>query len=135
MAKLIKQFSANGGHWYTAEGAPLHRMEAADGEFRNTTLRDARKLGLLPSVTSILGCIDKPALGDWRLRQVVDACASVGLTGEVTDQTFREIKDRAFAQVADAADLGSSVDYQAPCEWSIFYRSCSLSDPGPARFR
>lgn len=108
MAKLIKQLS-NGGHWYTPDGHPRHRIESADGEFRNTTLRDARKLGLMPSVTGILNCIDKPALGDWRLRQVVDACAAVGLAGEVTDQTFREIKDRAFAQVADAADLGSKI--------------------------
>ena len=39
----------------------------------------------------------------------MDACAAVGLTGEVTDKTFREIKDRAFAQVVDAADLGSKI--------------------------
>ena len=43
-------------------------MLKKDGEgTRATTLADARKLGLLPSVTSIIGVLDKPALSNWKM--------------------------------------------------------------------
>jgi len=53
-------------HWYTKDGEPAYTIERADGKgFRNTTLRDAKKLGLLPSVTTILGVAAKPGLQNW----------------------------------------------------------------------
>ena len=37
-----------GGHWYTPSGSPSHTVKALNGTDRNTTKRDARKLGLYP---------------------------------------------------------------------------------------
>ena len=42
------------GHWYTRAGAPAYTVIGANGKERNTTVRDARKLGLVPSVTGII---------------------------------------------------------------------------------
>src|SRR5436190_23373532 len=42
-----------------------------------STLRDARKLGLLPSVTNILGVITKPELTAWLQEQAVLAALTL----------------------------------------------------------
>jgi len=47
------------------------------GEPRPTTLRDARKLGLLPSVTNILNVIAKPELTAWLQEQAVMAALTL----------------------------------------------------------
>lgn len=50
----------------------MHFVPRASGEgTRPTTLADAKKLGLFPSVTTILKTLDKPALRDWLIRQAV----------------------------------------------------------------
>ena len=46
------------GHWYRTDGT---LVDGAD-------LRQARKEGLLPSVTTILDLLDKPGLNKWKLR-------------------------------------------------------------------
>ena len=47
--------ASESSHWYTREGAPKYTVEAKNGNPRNTTLADARKLNLVPSVTTIIG--------------------------------------------------------------------------------
>lgn len=112
MAKLIKTMSG-GGHWYAADGTPRHKMEGGSGELRNTTLRDAKKLKLIPSVTGIIGLLDKPALSDWKMKEICQAthAARHEIPDEdlVSDQMFRTIKDQAFSQVSSAAELGSRI--------------------------
>lgn len=50
------------------------------------TLADARKLNLLPSVTSILYLLDKPALNDWKVEQgVLAVLTTPRLPGEADD--------------------------------------------------
>ena len=55
--------ASESSHWYTREGAPKYTVEAKNGNLRNTTLADARKMNLVPSVTTIIGCAAKPGLG------------------------------------------------------------------------
>ena len=43
---------AESTHWYDKEGNPAYEVEAKKGGMRPTTLRDARVLDLVPSVTS-----------------------------------------------------------------------------------
>ena len=59
------------GHWYDANGAPQYTITGKNGKERNTTLRDARQLGLVPSVTSIIQMLPKPGLENWKLNQVL----------------------------------------------------------------
>jgi len=62
-------------HWYRGDGTPAHRQESG----RSTTLREARKekkehgVGLYPSVTTIMGILDKPGLGKWKIRETLRA--------------------------------------------------------------
>lgn len=54
------------GHWYDKDGEPRHH-EGKDG--KDTTLREARKLGLFPSVTTIGGIMHKDGLVRWLQEQ------------------------------------------------------------------
>ena len=59
-------------HWYAKDGTPVYEVPRANGEgMRPTTLADARKLSLLPSVTTILGVLRKPQLETWLIEQAV----------------------------------------------------------------
>ncbi len=110
MAVLTKN-QIKGGHWYRADGTPAHRMQTADGAGeRVTTLRDARRLGLFPSVTSILGILAKPGLDEWRLNQVAFAAQRCPIAeGESIEYWARRVKEAAFEQVETAADLGTMI--------------------------
>lgn len=75
-----------GGHWYTVDGQPAYEVAAKSGEMRPTTLRDARKLNLLPSVTTILKILHKQGLQDWLIEQaVLAALTTPRLDGEELD--------------------------------------------------
>lgn len=77
---------------------------------RSTTLRDARKLNLFPSVTSILGIFAKPQLDKWKMQQVALAAMRLERTADESDDYFADrIIDEAFDQVEQAADLGSRI--------------------------
>lgn len=71
-----RTYSPDGGHWYFPDGKPAYEVPYADPSkgMRKTTLMDARKLNLLPSVTTILRCLHKQALVDWLIEQ---ACLAV----------------------------------------------------------
>ena len=60
------------GHWYTLEGKPLYTLVGKNGKERNTNLRDARKLNLVPSVTTILDVAAKPGLVNWQINQGIN---------------------------------------------------------------
>ena len=71
---LVKsEHSSDAGHWYHADtGEPAYTIKKSDGTgIRNTTLRDARKLNLVPSVTTILGQITKPGLQVYLNQQIL----------------------------------------------------------------
>lgn len=68
-------------HWYYPDARPCHQVQAKSGKgLRDTTLRDARELGLFPSVTSILKVIAKPELENWKITQAI--LASITLPRE-----------------------------------------------------
>ena len=68
-----------GNHWYTRTGDSMHEVRALNGEMRPTNLRDARKYGLVPSVMTILGIIDKPGLTKWQIDQGILAALTLSL--------------------------------------------------------
>ena len=68
---IIKEKIAESGHWYRQDGSPAYTITGKNGKDRPTTLRDARQLSLVPSVTTILGVAAKPALDLWKQQQVL----------------------------------------------------------------
>ena len=111
MAILVENKNMGGGHWYQPDGTPLHQVPKADGKgLRDTTLADAKKLGLLPSVTGITDIVAKPALMNWKAAQVAAAAFISPPSGEETQEYFIErVVNASHQSVAGAADLGSKV--------------------------
>lgn len=106
--------SSSSAHWYDKTGKPCHSVPYADkkraGETRSTTLGDARKMNLLPSVTSILGVIDRPQLNDWKQTQcVLSAITLPRQDGEVDDDFAKRVVADSWEYVSEAADRGTKV--------------------------
>ncbi len=100
------------GHWYKSEdGQPLYTVPKADGKGeRDTTLRDARKLKLVPSVTSILGVVDKPALTKWKMDQIIKAVLENPYHSfNDVEQWKRQIFSASQKEGKDAAARGSAI--------------------------
>jgi hypothetical protein len=98
-------------HWYFPDGTPLHEVPRADGKgSRPTSLRDARKLGLFPSVTNVLGILAKPALDAWKQQQAILAALTLPRNeGESLDDFASRVVTDMQSEVGRAADLGSAV--------------------------
>ncbi len=62
------------GHWYDTDGNTAYETIGNDGKLRPTTLRDARKLQLVPSVTTIMAVLSSPGLEVYKENQIVQAC-------------------------------------------------------------
>ena len=73
------KFTSESGHWYSLEGEPMYTIIGANGKERNTTLRDAKSIGLVPSVTTILGMVAKPALENWKITQAIKSAATLDI--------------------------------------------------------
>jgi len=98
------------GHWYTADGSPAYEVPYKDASkgMRNTTLADARKLKLLPSVTTILGVIAKEGLTAWKLEQMLLAALTITrLPDEPEDSWVKRIADDGKDTASRAANLGT----------------------------
>ena len=59
------KYTSEAGHWYTQTGIPMYTIVGKNGKERNTTLADAKKLNLVPSVTTVLSLLAKPGLENW----------------------------------------------------------------------
>ena len=82
------KFKSESGHWYTQEGEPMYTIIGANGVERNTTLRDAKSLGLVPSVTTIIGMIAKPFLENWKIEQALSSAIKLKQKEDETDKDF-----------------------------------------------
>jgi len=71
------KFKSESGHWYTQEGEPMYTIVGANGKERNTTLRDARKEQLVPSVTTVLSMVAKPSLENWKINQALNSALTL----------------------------------------------------------
>lgn len=105
----MKLFNSENAHWYRRDGEAMHSVLSLKGEPRPTTLRDARKLGLLPSVTNVLGVINKPELVEWKMTQAVLAALTLPRQeGEELGVFAKRVVEDAQSQVKGAAEFGSA---------------------------
>lgn len=102
--------AAESTHWYSADGQPAYTVAAANGEQRPTTLRDARKLNLYPSVTTIIRCAAAPALERWKREQVLLAALTLPRRdGESEYDWLRRVEQDWQEQGRRAADRGTAI--------------------------
>ena len=106
---IIKDKQQDTGHWYTKEGTPAYTTIGKTGE-RATTLRDARKEGLLPSVTTIINLMSKPALSSWLQQQVLLAALTLprGFK-ETEDEWLKRVMSDSKATGREAAERGTAI--------------------------
>ncbi len=99
------------GHWYDKQGNAVYEVPRAKGDgMRSTTLADARKLGLVPSVTTILACAAKPGLEAWKAKQVLEAALTLPrLPNESLDDYATRIIEDSKAQGKKAAERGTAL--------------------------
>lgn len=85
-------------------------MQKAKGGERNTTLRDARKYKLLPSVTTIFGIMAKPGLDRWKIGKAIEATLATPRNEEEQDESYySRIRSRSFEETDKAAKLGTRI--------------------------
>lgn len=97
-------------HWYTRDGSPQYTVKAKDGSDRPATLRDARKLTLVPSVTAIIRCAAAPGLEIWKQQQVLLAALTLPLVAEETEKAYLErILADSKEQARRAAHKGTEI--------------------------
>lgn len=102
--------ASESNHWYTRDGAPMYTVEAKKGGQRATTLRDARTMNLVPSVTTVLNVAAKPALTAWLQQQVLLAALTLPKRdGEGDKEYCDRIINDSKQQGRAAADAGTSI--------------------------
>lgn len=108
--KMIIQDKSHGSqHWYTKDGTPAYTTIGKTGE-RATTLRDARKLGLLPSVTTIIGQLSKAGLDTWKQQQVLLAALTLPrLQTESEQEWLSRVMQDSKATGREAAERGTAI--------------------------
>ena len=98
------------GHWYTRTGGTCYQVPAKDGTLRPTTLRDARKLQLVPSVTTVTKIKAAPGLSAWKEKQILLAALTLPrLPGETDDAFAERVIEDSRAQAKAAADRGTAL--------------------------
>ncbi|NBW17597.1 MAG: hypothetical protein EBR82_57435, partial [Caulobacteraceae bacterium] len=106
----IKTYLKESGHWYTRNGEPMYTVKGANGKERNTTLRDARKYDLVPSVTTIINVAAKPGLEAWKQQQLLLAALTLP---RIDDESIDAYADRVLEdskqQAQEARDLGTAI--------------------------
>ena len=111
----VSAYTSEAGHWYTRDGEPTYTIEGANGKMRNTTLRDARKLNLVPSVTTILNVMAKPGLENWKLQQVLLAALTLPKREkesetEYIDRIILDSKEQGKAAAEAGTDIHASIE-------------------------
>ena len=106
---IVKEKVAESGHWYTKDGTPAYTIIGKTGE-RATTLRDARKEGLLPSVTTIINLLSKAGLDTWKQQQVLLAALTLPRVATESEQEWlSRVMQDSKATGREAAERGTRI--------------------------
>ena len=107
--------ASESGHWYKENGEPCYEVpyaasnKAKAGQLRGTTLRDAKKMDLVPSITTVGYILNSQALNKWMQDQIYLAAATTPHKRESisADEWVKLVKEDAEAQRIKAAELGT----------------------------
>lgn len=89
MTTVARPTSRRAPRWYTPSGDPCYEIIGkTTGKPRPVNLGDARKQGLLPSVTTILNVLAKPDLEAWKIEQAVLAVLTTPRAAGEQDDAF-----------------------------------------------
>jgi hypothetical protein len=107
---MIAERPQESTHWYAKDGSPAYTVTAKNGEPRATTLRDAKKMGLLPSVTTIMKAAASPGLEAWKMNQMMLAALTLPRAdGENEESFIKRIQADSREHAKMAAERGTAV--------------------------
>lgn len=110
MSLIAKEPKTSEDHWYNRDGLPVYTITSEEGKNRATTLRDARKLDLVPSVTTIMKIVNKPALTQWMQTQVLLSALTLPKRNDESESQYIDrILEDSKAQGRAAADKGTAI--------------------------
>lgn len=106
----MKEHASESGHWYQIDGKPAYTTMGKNGKERNTTVKDAREHGFLPSVTTIIGCAAKPGLDVWKQQQAILAALTLPrIDGETEEDWLSRVVSDSKQTAKQAAERGTLV--------------------------
>jgi|SRR5579859_319038 len=96
-------------HFYYPDGRPAYEVPNADGsKMINPDIRHARKLGLLPSVTTVMRILAAPGLERWKREQFALAALTLTRIPNEPDEHFlKRVEDDSRAWTIKRADEGT----------------------------
>jgi hypothetical protein len=98
-------------HWYTREGLPCHKQpNKKNGGDRDTTLHDAKRLSLLPSVTAITAIMANNGLDFYKKQAVAKAAYACPVSSfETEDEYISHVIKKADEPMQLAQDFGTLI--------------------------
>lgn len=110
-----EQFATSAGHWYFKDGKPAYTVMSAKGEERATTLRDARKLNLVPSVTTIIRSAAAPGLEVWKRNNLLMSALTLPkVEGEsekdYIDRIVRDSQEQQNKAMQKGTDIHGAIE-------------------------
>jgi hypothetical protein len=109
-------------HWYDTNGNPQYEIKKKDGGMRATTLRDARKHGWVPSVTTVMDIVSKPGLEVWKVNKAIESAMTVDRhVGETYEEHAKRILAHSKQESEQAAKRGVRIHNELE---SFFRKGC-----------
>lgn len=110
MTSLTSSYASEAGHWYHLDGRPCYTVIGKNGKERPTTLADARKLNLVPSVTGIIKMAAAPGLERWKQQQMMMAALTLPRTAEESELDWlKRVWIDAGEHARQAAERGTAI--------------------------
>lgn len=105
------------GHWYDKDGAPCYEVPYAGKRkgMRSTTIKDARKLDLVPSVTTVLQVLDKPGLNNWLQDRVLESALTLPRKENEPDKEYMSRIKKDSKEISNLA-MQTGTDIHDACE-------------------
>ena len=106
-------------HWYDTNGNPQYEIKRKDGRMRATTLRDARKYGWVPSVTTVMDIVSKPGLEVWKVNKAIESAMTVD---RHVGETYEEHAKRILAHSKQESEQAAKRGVRIHNELELFFR-------------
>lgn len=116
------------GHFYDATGLPCYTVpNISKGGERNTTVADARKLGLVPSVTELFNQLSKEGLMRWKEDHLLRASWEMMFEDH---NGFEDYKRNIRAKVKEHTDKAPKLGSEIHDELEQWYKAGGDITPG-----
>ena len=120
-----KKLPPSGQHWYTLIGEACHRQSNG----KATTIKEARIQNLVPSVSGIIGLIERPHLTKWKCDNMIrTTLKNPHVVGEPEKEYITRIHGYSNIDKQKTMDFGSRV-HKAIEEYNQYSKFDESKDP------